>query len=244
MRKLADAAGREQSRRRWSRKAVDPLHGERVHGTPNLRTTAHENIHDAEAMRAEYGEEMDQLGLSAEQYAMMLEFANRGNVAEKGTAGARLVVRDFVHNDDGDWSRVENQRGGGKTGFVREDEMQTSRDHELRVQGPLFPRPPRPSDVEQGSLGDCFLMAPLGAIARRNPQLIMDMVVDRTKVASVRFFRRAANGQFIPEWVTVDKTVVERDTGGPKFASVAWVGIIEKAYAQRAGNHLYGCPRS
>ncbi len=90
---------------------------------------------------------------------------------------------------------------------------------------------PQITDINQGSLGDCCLLASLGAIALYDPQLIRDMFVDNGNgTFGVRFF---VGGQ--PVYVTVNRYLPIFDgtanSNINKSANI-WVAMIEKAYAQ------------
>ncbi len=89
--------------------------------------------------------------------------------------------------------------------------------------GPLY------TDVMQGQVGDCWLLAGLGEVATRTPRIIKNMFTDNGDGTwSVRFFH---NG--VPDWVTVDN---ELPDGGTYFDQpingVLWVALAEKAYAE------------
>ena len=100
-------------------------------------------------------------------------------------------------------------------------------------------------DVEQGAVGDCWLMASLAEVAARDPQDIRNMFTyDGTTVVngatvglySVRFFR--SNGS--ASYVEVD---TELPSGGEYYdhvdndlgTQVLWVALAEKAYAVANG---------
>ena len=100
-------------------------------------------------------------------------------------------------------------------------------------------------DVEQGAVGDCWLMASLAEVAARDPQDIRNMFTyDGTTVVngatvglySVRFFR--SNGS--ASYVEVD---TELPSGGEYYdhvdndlgTSALWVALAEKAYAVADG---------
>lgn len=111
------------------------------------------------------------------------------------------------------------------------------------------------ADVNQGSAGDCYLIAVLGATAGTQPQMIQSMVVenpaiDGTRSWGVRFF----DAQGKAHWVTVNDMLPTRqdDDGAIKLSYAGssakdlngeiWVPLIEKAYAQ--ANMLGILPRA
>lgn len=95
----------------------------------------------------------------------------------------------------------------------------------------LFSRSgPRYSDSAQGSdLGDCWLLAGLGAIAQSNPDIIRQRVVDfGDGTYGVRL-----GGQFY----RVDSDLPARSNGSLAYAGFGdqgsmWIPIVEKAFAQ------------
>ena len=104
---------------------------------------------------------------------------------------------------------------------------------------PLFRSGPKPSDVMQGSLGDCYFVASLASIAAQNPSLIRSAMKDnRNGTVTVRLF----NEKREPVFVTVDKSV-PRMNGNDPYAQnngdSLWVQIMEKAFVQ-SGLHIRG----
>lgn len=99
---------------------------------------------------------------------------------------------------------------------------------------PLFEGPPSPSDVRQGALGDCFLIAPIYDLVRRDPQSIQDMMKDNGDgTVTVRLFKQNAN-RLEPDYITVEKSVPDNDAHAE---DTLWVQMIEKAYAVQQGSY-------
>ena len=120
-------------------------------------------------------------------------------------------------------------------------DLETGEQYAYRnVAGTLFVNGPTFDDIEQGALGDCYLLAGLAAIAVHSPEPIENMfIVNGDGTYTVRFF----NGS-TPYYVTVD-TQLPVDAGGRLiYAGVGklhndpgnelWVSLAEKAYAQFA----------
>jgi uncharacterized protein with LGFP repeats len=114
--------------------------------------------------------------------------------------------------------------------------------------GVLFgPAGPRSLDIDQGALGDCYLLASLASIAAKNPQAIRDMIIDNgDDTYTIRFFRE---GQ--AEYVTVDRFLPTNSEGALVFAlggraaslsavdaavSPLWFALIEKAFVIAASS--------
>jgi hypothetical protein len=98
------------------------------------------------------------------------------------------------------------------------------------VAGSLFGASgPKYSDVAQGALGDCWLLASLAETVARSPSVITSMFIDNGDgTCSVRYFVHG-----VPDWVTVDDQL---PAGGMLYDSqqngVLWVALAEKAFAQ------------
>jgi hypothetical protein len=97
---------------------------------------------------------------------------------------------------------------------------------------------PRPEDVDQGRLGDCFFMSVVGSLVANSPEAIRDMIKDnRDGTYSVRFYD---NGK--PVTIVIDGALPLNDKGKLVYARGAdsdgdkkleiWVPLLEKAYAK------------
>jgi WXG100 family type VII secretion target len=105
------------------------------------------------------------------------------------------------------------------------------------------------NDVNQGSVGDCYLLASLAAITKHDPEHIRDMVKDNEDgTYTVRFYEDGDVNN--PVDVTVDATFpVEkeerrcwpdgyRDKGATSTdEKELWPSIVEKAYAKWKGGY-------
>jgi hypothetical protein len=125
-----------------------------------------------------------------------------------------------------------------------------------QAKGKLFgANGPRPNDVAQGWVGDCYFMSSLGETALQAPGAIKRMFIDNHDgTYAVRFFQYDTdNGTWHPDYVTVNLELLVIASGQYKnefaFAgwyqegtptkyndpdNVLWVGLAEKAYAQLA----------
>ncbi|EGB12371.1 hypothetical protein AURANDRAFT_16362, partial [Aureococcus anophagefferens] len=101
---------------------------------------------------------------------------------------------------------------------------------------------PRPRDVGQGALGDCWLLSSLSVLANF-PELVRRLVwaADDSgrSAAGVFAARLCLAGEF--RVVTVDDAVPARRDGRPAFAGVdagaLWPAIVEKAAAKLHGSY-------
>jgi hypothetical protein len=118
--------------------------------------------------------------------------------------------------------------------------------------GTLFgPSGPSYLDVQQGYVGDCWLMASLAETAARAPAYIKSMFIyDGTTVengSTVGVYSvRLSTGSGVAQYVTVDTELpsggsyYDRPVGGPgaingSASPVLWVSLAEKAYAEANG---------
>ncbi len=129
-----------------------------------------------------------------------------------------------------------------------------------RTRGELFgARGPKPDDVRQGRLGDCYFMAALASVAARAPDKLREMIRDNNNgTYDVRFYRRAGDA-VEAVWLRVDADLVRKmaidavldgtrrvddavyaatpDSDGDLKREL-WVAIAEKAHACFAGRGL------
>jgi len=125
-----------------------------------------------------------------------------------------------------------------------------------KVNGELFVNGPSSSDIEQGRIGDCYLMSSLAAIAQQNPKVIEQAVKDNGNgTYSVTLYKKQwwdPLGVFglKPQTVTVDNQFPLDKDGNPVMAGYGlqnskngqkemWPMVIEKALAQSSLNGSY-----
>ena len=121
------------------------------------------------------------------------------------------------------------------TGFVRKDDV--VRVNRTLAQGyqyqsvgkyePLFAGQPKPEDVRQGALGDCYLLSAMIAVVKQRPEHFFYHMMDCGDTVIVKMYRSDST----PVFVKVDKTVVVRRQRRMFADGALWVCIYEKAYA-------------
>jgi len=82
------------------------------------------------------------------------------------------------------------------------------------------------TDIKQGALGDCYFLAPLGAVAKRNPDDIRNMI----KPGADGYIVKWGDGK---EVKVAPLTDVELAMGGSGTKQGLWIRVIEKAYGSR-----------
>ncbi len=110
------------------------------------------------------------------------------------------------------------------------------------VNGSLFgPNGPSYLDVQQGYVGDCWLVASLAEVAARDPEDIVNMftpfgtTVENGSTVSV-YAVRLFNSAGVAEYFTVDTELPSRGNYYDRPADgVLWVALAEKAYAEANG---------
>jgi len=86
---------------------------------------------------------------------------------------------------------------------------------------------PSMNDINQGYLGDCYMLASLAEVAKQEPSLIQSMITNNgNNTYGVRFFYGGS-----AQYVTVNDSLAD---GGGVFNSGTniWASLVEKAYAQ------------
>jgi hypothetical protein len=107
-----------------------------------------------------------------------------------------------------------------------------------QVAGQLFVNGAAYGDVNQGNVGDCYLMASLAEVAHRNPSLIASMfITNGDGTYTVQFFNQGTQ-----YFVTVDSYLPTNSNGYLTYAGTGtlytnasnelWVSLAEKAYVQ------------
>ena len=105
-----------------------------------------------------------------------------------------------------------------------------------------------PNDVDQGSLGDCYFIASLAAVARANPKAIEELITDNENgtFEVTLYIRPHAWSDPVPVTKTVDSMLVSKISGVPLYAGLgdksegnkeAWAPLLEKRLALEKGSY-------
>lgn len=99
-------------------------------------------------------------------------------------------------------------------------------------------------DVIQGSIGDCYFVGSISAVAYANPQAIQDAIKDNGDgTFTVRLYQKSSSGKLTAKYIRVDDDLPSSGAGySPKYAKARdskelWVSILEKAYASLNGGY-------
>ncbi len=160
------------------------------------------------------------------------------NLASKVVYGDLANTKSGIGNLYGGASdtRVESLVSKWFFGGDRPDAAGTYR----HTSGSLFQNGISIFDVDQGSVGDCYFIASLGAAALDKPYVISNMFIDNGDgTFTVRFFKPDGSR----DYVTVDRylptsaggNAIYAGWGGGSYSETdneLWVALAEKAYAQ------------
>ena len=102
------------------------------------------------------------------------------------------------------------------------------------------------NDVNQGQVGDCFILAALGAIAKQHPEKIKQIITDNGDGSfNVKIYKPDLSGNYVGTTQKVDGKLV--GDGHAKYGDMAktngkeqkeaWTVLIEKAYIQANGSY-------
>lgn len=101
----------------------------------------------------------------------------------------------------------------------------------------LFFHDPSPQDVNQGGIGDCWLVSAMACLAEF-PQAVQNVFVSRRYNPNGKYTIRLYDGRY-DEWVTIsidDFIPVKKSTGRPIFLNpkghAMWALLLEKAFAK------------
>lgn len=103
---------------------------------------------------------------------------------------------------------------------------------------------PKPSDVSQGNIGDCWFAAAMSSLAKRHKEEIKKMIKDnKDGTYTVSIYDKDATGAVKRYDVVVDaKLPVHGDKPNVPFYSSAnplWYALVEKAYAKHLGGYQF-----
>ncbi|MET9291860.1 toxin glutamine deamidase domain-containing protein [Streptomyces sp. NPDC003077] len=144
-------------------------------------------------------------------------------------------------------TEVDQPRFGDHTKLAefQPDRYGTPLDRPDGTRVPLFDGPPSREQTKQGAIGDCGIIATLGAVASRYPDLLQDMIRETEdgnyevrfhEVARNNYGNQAPTGRILTVRVTPDLPVYSDFPSTTVYANanetgVAWPAIMEKAIA-------------
>jgi hypothetical protein len=167
-----------------------------------------------------------------------------GTVVEViGGAGARLRVKVFSGHK-GDEAQIDSALFKSEPGVAKQHDQERD-DVYQEYQGKLWnDGGPKIDDVKQGYIGDCYLMAGIGAVCLNNPGAIKHAFKSQEpnqKSYTVTLFKSTKEG-LKPVDITVDTMLPSLKGQDHQFAyanlgkdaktSPLWPALLEKAYTQ------------
>jgi len=112
----------------------------------------------------------------------------------------------------------------------------------VKVEKSLFGAGPSATDINQGSIGDCYFLASLAAFATSNPAVVQEAAVDLGDGTYIVEFKRPTGEKV---FTRVSNAMAAGGFGGVKFAhsgsnNTMWAMVMEKAYCSfRTGANTY-----
>lgn len=190
---------------------------------------------EEEKFRLELKDTLDRIvltgqGFREKQYASMLRDYLSFN--ENGS----IVIRQDIARDCNEYRKTDREFAGMGIEQVNMGNRFVEKFRSVKEE-PLFPHDPVLRDLNQGMLGDCYLISAIASVVARNPQRIKEMMQDNGDgTVTVQFYENRYDTKTAIA-VTVDKTIPERfydgheKKGDPYARGALWVKMIEKAYA-------------
>gem|GEM_PF-2042403 len=174
-----------------------------------------------------------------------------GDAVESKGAGDDGMLKVLVHSGKEVEGTVDPNLFKAQPRISTDDHGKTEAYTYQKYEGQAFLGEPSVMDVDQGSLGDCFLISGMGAVAAANPQLIKDALKDNGDgTFTVRFYELQKDGKSFKEHFETVDTFMPTRAGSRNRTAYAqsdqnfdprnqalWPAIIEKAYAQWKGGY-------
>jgi Calpain family cysteine protease len=167
-------------------------------------------------------------------------------IAAKATAATMRRLDEFTDEVQPEFDTVGGDDARDDPDSPVHDATYTQVPHELFAGDPEDPDEPLvdPTDLDQGMIGDCWLIASIGAIANSDPELIEQMI--RANDNGTYTVTLYDDGDAVDVTVTPDIPTVD---GDPLFADnpstsdagegtyELWPQLLEKAVAQYYGDY-------
>lgn len=173
-----------------------------------------------------------------------------GDACESQGAGADGMLKVLVHSGKEVEGTIDPKLFKAQPRISTDDGGKTQAYTYQKYEGKAFLGEPSVMDVDQGALGDCFLISGMGAVAAANPELIKKAVKDNGDgTYAITFYELQKDGKtFAPHVETVDSylpsypgqkrtTYAQSDTAFNPLSQALWPALIEKGYAQWQGGY-------
>ncbi|MCA9519180.1 MAG: hypothetical protein KC635_29795 [Myxococcales bacterium] len=173
-----------------------------------------------------------------------------GDACESQGAGADGMLKVLVHSGKEVEGTIDPKLFKTQPRISTDDDGKTQAYTYQKYEGKAFLGEPSVMDVDQGALGDCYLISGMGAVAAANPEIIKKAVKDNGDgTYTITFYELQKDGKtFKPHTETVDSylpsyqgqkrtTYAQSDTAFNPVSQALWPALIEKAYAQWQGGY-------
>ncbi|MGN6577292.1 MAG: C2 family cysteine protease, partial [Nocardioides sp.] len=167
-------------------------------------------------------------------------------IAAKASAATMARLDEFTDEVQPEFGSVGGDDARDDPNSPVHDATYTQVPHELFAGDPDDPDEPAvdPTDLDQGMIGDCWLIASIGAIAQGDPELIERMIranPNGTYTVTLHDGDRAVDVTVTPDIPTVDGDPLFADNPATSDAGEGtyelWPHLVEKAAAQYYGDY-------
>lgn len=173
-----------------------------------------------------------------------------GDAIESQGPGADGMLKVLVHSGKEVEGTIDPKLFKSQPRISTDDNGKADTHTYQQYEGKLFLGEPSVMDVDQGALGDCYLISGMGAVAAANPEIIKNALKDNGDgTFTVTFWELQKDGKsFKPHYETVDNYLpsyqgkkrtayAQSDQAFDPKNQALWPAIIEKAYAKWKGGY-------